>query len=136
MEQEQTASVSAEPAKLTRSESSRRTMARRWSGRDEYWRDLICRQQASGQSIEAFCAAEGVDKSGFYAWRRKLGLIPAAKKSCRARRSDFVELAVGGSSGTSGVVVELGGSVRLVLDRGFDEEVLKRVLGLLVSRSG
>ena len=138
MDSPELATVEAAPEKLTRSESSQRTMARRWAGRREYWQELIERQQANGQSIEAFCAAEKVEKSGFYGWRRKLGLVPESSRRlvCRARRAGFVELAVGGAGGTAGVVLEWGDGRRLVLDRGFDREALEVLLELLARTSG
>lgn len=40
---------------------------------EPFWRDLIDRWKASGQSIAAFCAAHGVGQATFYAWRRRLG---------------------------------------------------------------
>jgi transposase-like protein len=40
---------------------------------EPFWRDLIDRWKASGQSIAAFCAAHGVSQATFYAWRRRLG---------------------------------------------------------------
>src|SRR5947207_3050393 len=39
---------------------------------EPFWRDLIERWRASGQSIAAFCAAHGVGAATFYSWRRRL----------------------------------------------------------------
>jgi hypothetical protein len=39
---------------------------------EPFWRDLIGRWRASGQSIAAFCAAHGVGQASFCAWRRRL----------------------------------------------------------------
>jgi len=36
------------------------------------WRRRLRRQAASGLSIPAFCAREGVSSASFYAWRRRL----------------------------------------------------------------
>ena len=36
------------------------------------WRLRVRRQAASGLSISAFCAREGVSSASFYAWRRRL----------------------------------------------------------------
>ena len=130
------AAVEAAPEKLTRSESSQQTMARRWAGRRQYWQGLIEQHAGSGQSIAAFCAAAGVAAGSFYSWRRKLGLAPESPPAQPGGRVGFVELAVGGAGGTAGVVLEWGDGRRLVLDRGCDREALTVLLELLARTSG
>jgi len=39
--------------------------------RQQYWREAIERQQASGQSMVAFCAREGLSPASFHAWKRR-----------------------------------------------------------------
>jgi hypothetical protein len=39
---------------------------------EPFWRDLIDRWPASGQSIAAFCAVHHVSQATFYSWRRRL----------------------------------------------------------------
>jgi Transposase len=43
------------------------------------WRLRLRRQAASGLSISAFCAREGVSSASFYAWRRRLAAAPAVR---------------------------------------------------------
>ena len=38
----------------------------------EYWSSLIAEQEASGQTIRAFCQEQGVGDNSFYYWRKKL----------------------------------------------------------------
>ena len=40
--------------------------------RQRQWRELIERQQASGQSIVGFCAKERLSPASFHAWKRRL----------------------------------------------------------------
>jgi hypothetical protein len=40
--------------------------------RERYWREVIERQEASGQSIVGFCAQEKVALASFHAWKRRL----------------------------------------------------------------
>ncbi|MGO9110769.1 MAG: IS66 family insertion sequence element accessory protein TnpA [Thermoguttaceae bacterium] len=48
-------------------------MARaRSADRQQYWREVIERQQASGQSIVGFCFKEGLAPASFHAWKRRL----------------------------------------------------------------
>jgi hypothetical protein len=46
--------------------------------RHALWRDRICRQEASGLTIEQFCAQEGIARSKFHAWKRRFRLADAA----------------------------------------------------------
>jgi hypothetical protein len=39
---------------------------------EPFWRDLIARWRASGQTVAAFCAAHRVSPATFYAWRKRL----------------------------------------------------------------
>jgi transposase-like protein len=45
---------------------------RRNSKPEPFWRDLIDRWKASGQSVVAFCAAHQVSPATFYAWRKRV----------------------------------------------------------------
>ncbi len=45
----------------------------RSTDRQRYWREVIERQQASGQSIVGFCAQEKLSPASFHAWKRRLG---------------------------------------------------------------
>jgi transposase-like protein len=39
----------------------------------EYWSKLIAEQEASGQTMRAFCQERGIAEQSFYSWRRRLG---------------------------------------------------------------
>ena len=39
---------------------------------EPFWRDLIARWRASGQTVAAFCAAHRVRQTTFYSWRHRL----------------------------------------------------------------
>ena len=45
---------------------------RRRTDREQFWRDLIRRQQQSGQSIQAFCDSQGVSSPSSCSWRKRL----------------------------------------------------------------
>jgi len=40
--------------------------------RRQYWEGVVRRCEESGQSVRAFCLAEGLRESAFYFWRRRL----------------------------------------------------------------
>jgi hypothetical protein len=39
---------------------------------EPFWRDLIHRWRASGQTVVAFCDAHRVSQATFYSWRKRL----------------------------------------------------------------
>src|SRR5215831_1886592 len=39
---------------------------------EPFWRDLIDRWKASGQTVATFCAAHRVSQATFYSWRKRL----------------------------------------------------------------
>jgi len=48
-------------------------MAKRTSQeREQFWRDLIGRQSASGLSIAEFCRQSGVSANSYFVWKRRL----------------------------------------------------------------
>lgn len=126
--------------KRSRSESAQRRMAKRWAGRDEYWRDLIMRQQDSELGIGDFCEQEGVHATSFYVWRKKLGIVSKQKgkprklngqralQSTCARNDSFIKIEVEAMAEHSGVIVELPDNIRIILSKDFDQEVLRQAV--------
>ena len=41
---------------------------------EPFWRGLIDRWKASGQSVAAFCTAHRVSQATFYSWRKRLAI--------------------------------------------------------------
>ena len=41
-------------------------------GKEQFWRDVLERQAASGLSVRKFCERERLNESNFYAWRRTI----------------------------------------------------------------
>ena len=90
------------------------------------WRDLIERQRTSGLSVAVFCRRAGVAASSFFAWKRKLGVVPATPA--------FVEATVAGTPTTRSagrVEVRLRGGRRVRVGRGFDRDLLAEVVAAL-----
>jgi len=49
--------------------------------RQQYWQEVIDRQQASGESVVGFCAGERLSPASFHAWKRRLrGLRRATRR--------------------------------------------------------
>jgi transposase-like protein len=48
--------------------------------RHAIWRDRVRRQETSGLTITQFCTQEGLTRSKFYAWKRRLRLTGPPEK--------------------------------------------------------
>lgn len=96
--------------------------------REQFWRDLIERQQQSGQSIREFCDSEGVSQPSFFAWRKRLRLENGQPQSrfvpVQIDMLDSVRRA-----GRIEILLSDGKCVRV--QPGFDEQTLIAVLSVL-----
>ena len=59
------------------------------------WRERLLRFDESGMRISDFCSAEGVSKSSFYAWRRKMGRAGDRRAAVSKRLFEPVTIALG-----------------------------------------
>ncbi len=106
-----------------------------------YWQERLSNREASGLSIDEFCADEDVSRSTFYRWveRLKDGIPDAVKEEKRLTLADIAEpkfLPV--SVTASPVEIELpnGGLVRLPVGVGqaVIVDVIQAVTGLQTKR--
>jgi transposase len=79
-------------------------------------------------SVAAFCRRDGVAASSFFAWKRRLGVVPATPA--------FVEATVAGTPpppprSAGRVEVRLRGGRRVRVGRGFDRDLLAEVVAAL-----
>lgn len=44
----------------------------RSGGKEQFWREMLKRQAASGLSVRSFSRQEGLSEASFYAWRRTI----------------------------------------------------------------
>jgi transposase-like protein len=68
------------------------------------WQEILDRFASSGRSLAAFCRTEGISRSTFDMWRRKLQPKKTSKK--RAPR-EFVEVTPVSEPGIGGWTVEI-----------------------------
>ena len=97
---------------------------------EKRWRGRLRKWQRSGQSVAAFCRAEGVSGASFYAWRRRLGL---PEEEATTPELEFVELRGLASPAAAPIEVVLG-DVVVRLARGVDGDDLATVLLALEAR--
>ena len=89
------------------------------------WASVIAEREASGESVAAYCRQRDIPTWKYHYWSRRL-----KGEGVERREGDFVEMRFDGGGG-SGVWFDLGAGVRLVVERGFDAEELRRVLRAL-----
>ena len=119
-------------------EASRVRPVRKWQRRSKAaWRALIARQAISGETIEAFCRAQGVSRSSFERWRGLLspatsapGVSPhsvahhndrptVSERSAEHCFIDAGEIGLGGNGVKPlEIRLELGGGIVLTIRRG------------------
>lgn len=108
---------------------------RRGGRREDCWRRIVTRQPASGLSIRAWCEHEGVKEASFYAWRRTLAQRDASREAAvKERPTQLVALDVAGSAhspvGAAPLQLVIA-DLRVEISPGFDDDTLRRVLGVL-----
>jgi hypothetical protein len=86
----------------------------------EYWSKLIAEQEASGQTIRAFCKERGVADQALYSWRKRLRKVEPVQ---------FVLLKT--VSGTAPLELLLASGERLRIANGVDAATLRLVLDVL-----
>ena len=96
------------------------------------WRSLVSEQQASGQSVSAFCHERGMTSSQLFAWKKRLR---------EAEKAKFVEVQVAphkephhpGTTRGRGRTIEirLVRGCSLVVEPGFDADHLRTLLAVL-----
>ena len=128
---------------------------RRDQNKERYWRGHVAAWQRSGQSVRAYCRAEGLSEPSFYSWRRLLaerGLGAAGGTECAggggasgqpaaARRqpadavaiSPFVpvRLVTEATTPTAAVEVVLRGGRVVRVAAGFAAQTLREVVAAL-----
>jgi hypothetical protein len=96
------------------------------------WRSLVSEQQASGQSVAAFCHERGMTSSQLFVWKKRLR---------EAEKAKFVEVQVvphrephrAGTTPERGRTIEirLVRGCSLVVEPGFDADHLRALLAVL-----
>lgn len=95
------------------------------------WSSLILEQRGSGQTVEAFCRERDLTTSQFYTWGKRLrGSAPAR----------FLEVQVANPAARpmpakrGGVEVRLAEGHYVLVEPGFDPELLRAVVNALETR--
>ena len=99
--------------------------------RQHYWREAIERQQASGESIVAFCAKEGLSPAAFHAWKRRLRWRPRYETG-KAAKQALVPVQIVGNAPTGLGMLEVQWPDGVVLRaQGCDMQTIGAVVAAL-----
>jgi hypothetical protein len=94
---------------------------------EKQWREIIAAQEASGQTVLAYCRGKGFSDKSFYMWRRRV------KGKLNARTEKFMEVVSSienpGEKGVLRVYTPRG--YRLEVPRGLNTDTLRTVLKAL-----
>lgn len=131
---------------------------RRDRGRERFWRGMVRRQKASGQSVRAFCAEHRLSEPSFYGWRSELkrrdeqpagttiasGVRPRAATRGSRGAPTLLPVRIVGSDSTAparetsgteaSIEIVLRDDLRLRVGPQFQAEALARVLDVLEAR--
>lgn len=102
---------------------------KRDAGKEQQWWEAIHGWRESGQSVRDYCGQRGLEENLFYRWRRELKL----RATEADERRGFVELVRPAGGGAAGVSVRIAERIEIVLQRGFDGDVLRSAVACLVS---
>ena len=87
---------------------------------------IIADREASGASVAAYCRSREIPAWKYHYWNRRL------RRADSGGGAGFVEMSFAAGGG-SGVWFDLGSGVRLVVERGFDADALRRALAAVGS---
>jgi hypothetical protein len=91
----------------------------------EGWRTLISQQRASGEAVEAFCAAHGIPRSSFSKWRNRFESAPTST-------AQFLPVALrSAAAATVGPAEEQPGSAQMRLSRAAANKLLDAIIARL-----
>lgn len=111
-------------------------VGRRDIAKEQYWREVIARQAASGQSVRAFCGHEALDENSFYAWRRTIRRRDAPVNPNKTPPSFVPAVLSGRGGGESWLVIELACGRALRVPETIGGERLAELVAAVEGRGG
>ena len=92
------------------------------------WRSMIRAQATSGVSIPEYCREHGLNVKSFYAWRKRLGGIPAP-----AKPSEFIQIETQDDNQPSCLTIQTPNGYHLRIPEGVSETQVKTILSITAS---
>lgn len=110
-------------------------VGRRDVAKEQYWREVVERQAASGQSVRTFCSHESLDENAFYSWRRTIRQRDAPAKPSETPRAFVPAVLSGPAPGESWLVIELTGGRALRVSGSIAAERLAELIEAVEGRT-
>jgi hypothetical protein len=107
------------------------------NGKADAWRRRIDDQRASGQSVRAWCKANGPRECSFYWWRSRLGLSPKRRRPSKPAKAKpaplvFAQVVVHPST-TEPLRLRFAGGHELILPASMPLEQVARLVHAIES---
>ncbi len=101
--------------------------------REKYWRKQIKNWQTSGMSMRAWSKAQDISEKNLSRWKRKLAVEAGGVQEIRKAPDGWCEVKTKQAKQAipSGINLEINGQIRIELNRGFDQKLLREVLEAL-----
>ena len=101
-------------------------------GREQFWREVIREQEASGMPISAFCKKRNVSTASYFSWRRRLS---QPDQNDTAAKFVPLELVPPAMTTRPGCEVVLPDGCRIIVSRQCDANWLREILEALQGSS-
>ena len=106
--------------------------------KEQFWRQALARQRASGLSIRAFCERDGLSEASYYQWRRELTRRDRPRHQAPRPRRAFVPVRIipdADTRPTRGMIeIVLAGGRRIRVGEGFAPQTLAEVVAVLEAK--
>ena len=99
----------------------------------KHWREVIGRQQRSGQSVRGFCRENAIGEHSFYLWRQKL-----ERRSKETPGASFALVETGNGAARAGsapVELHFANGEKLLVPAGADAATLRTVVAVMRERA-
>ena len=104
-------------------------------GREQYWREVVSRQAASGLNVREFCRRQQLAETSFYAWRRTIGQRDDEVKSPEPAPQFVPAVVTDTPPRETSIVLELGSGRALKLPESISAERLAQLVHALEVRA-
>ncbi len=103
------------------------------------WSQILQERNASGQSIQIWCAENGIDRQQYYYWQRKLresvvDSLAERSESLAIARPTFTEISVPSTKACTGVITVRVGKAVVEITGDASPAVLETILRMLSGR--
>ncbi|MDD3504564.1 MAG: hypothetical protein PHQ55_10245 [Eubacteriales bacterium] len=97
--------------------------------REEFWREKITEYEQSDLGLEEWCLEQGVSKTSFYRWRRRIASTTQSGSTWYEVAD--AEILPASNASTATMRLELPSGISIVIGHDFNKEMLAAVMEVL-----